>query len=91
MLQKKGEKLECELSLKYHSLYTPVLISPLILRARGSGQIDLCYLKEDCLNIIECKNGGHLAKKQFIRLKQSGELLASILDKTVFIKLVFAK
>lgn len=87
----KGERLEKELSFKFHELYTPVLISSKVLRSRGAGQIDLCYLHQELLNVIECKNGGILSPKQYTRLKNSGEILGNILDKSVFIKLVFAK
>lgn len=87
----KGEQFERELSSKFHEMYTPVLISAEVLRSRGAGQVDLCYLHEDQLSVVECKNGGHVSQRQYIRLKNSGEILGNILDKSVFIKLVFAK
>lgn len=87
----KGEQFEKELSSKFHEKYTPVLISAEVLRSRGAGQVDLCYLHDDQLNLVECKNGGYLSPKQHTRLKDSGAILGNILDKSVFIKLVFAK
>lgn len=87
----KGDALEKNLSQKYHRSYTPVLISGQVLRSRGAGQIDLCYLDCDSIILVECKHGGILSRRQYDRLKQSGDLIGKILDKAVFVKLVFAK
>lgn len=87
----KGEIFEKELSEKYHNLFTPVLVSSHILRARQCGQIDLCYIRKNQLFVLECKNGGVLSSKQYSRLKRSGDFIGNILDKVVFIKLAFAK
>ncbi|MCK6595513.1 MAG: hypothetical protein L6Q33_09960 [Bacteriovoracaceae bacterium] len=89
--QTKGNELEKEASLFYHSKYTPVLVSSLVLRKRGGGQIDLTYLHKDTLTIIELKNGGILSPVQYFRLKDSGSLLGEVLNRTVFLKLNFAK
>ncbi len=89
--QTKGNDLEREASLHYHSKYTPVLISSIVLRERGVGQIDLSYLEGDAITIMELKNGGILSPKQYYRLKGSGSFLGDVLNKTVFLKLNFAK
>lgn len=89
--QTKGNDLEREASLYYHSKFTPVLISSLVLRKRGAGQIDLSYLDKEFVTILELKNGGILSSLQYLRLKNSGSLIGEVLNKTVFLKLNFAK
>lgn len=89
--QIKGNDLEKEASLYYHSKFTPVLISSLVLRKRGAGQIDLSYLDKEFVTILELKNGGILSSLQYLRLKNSGSLIGEVLNKTVFLKLNFAK
>lgn len=89
--QTKGNDLEREASLYYHSKFTPVLISSLVLRKRGAGQIDLSYLDKEFVTILELKNGGILSSSQYLRLKDSGSLIGEVLNKTVFLKLNFAK
>ncbi len=89
--KEKGNLLEKELSEKLHSAHVPFLISSLVLRNYECGQVDVSYLKNDCIYLIEAKNGGEINHKQYFRLKKSGELVSKILDKSVFIKLSFAK
>ena len=77
----KGELFERQVSLYYHQKYLPVLISSLLLRSYGCGQVDLSYLKFKNLYLCELKSGRSiLTGEQRKRLHKSQELLSQLLD-----------
>ncbi len=89
--QKKGEDFERKTSLSIHKDGIPFLVSSLVLRERNCGQVDLSILKDDSIYLFELKFGQILSEKQSSRLKRSAWLISSLLEKNVFIKLIFAK
>ena len=83
---------EKEMSFKEHSRYFPVLISSLLLRKYGCGQIDLSYIKNNELQIIELKSSKigiqAMFTKQYKRLLLSVALLQSLLNIPVNLKII---
>ncbi len=87
----KGESFELETSKIIHKEGIPFLISSYVLRDFGCGQVDLCVVKNNSIYLYELKSAGILSKKQNIRLNKSADFLSALLEKNVFIKLIFAK
>ncbi len=80
-----GELTELKASLYYHQKGVPVLVSDLMLRSMGLGQIDISYLEKSAkkswvLKIIEMKSSVYPGTKQLRRLKQTQDYLSRILD-----------
>lgn len=68
----KSQKLESEYSTHMHKGEVALLVSSLILRRRGMGQIDVACLRRDKLIVAECKSGQSiLSYKQRRRLRDS--------------------
>ena len=77
----KAQAFEKEISLILHQRYHPVLISPLLLRSFGCGQVDISFIQDKCLVIGELKSGKSLLSQiQKHRLKKTQQLLSLILD-----------
>lgn len=78
----KGESLEKEYSLSFHQKGIPLLISPLVLRSRGGGQVDLGRIEkrkgEWWIQLIEMKSGPFIAHRQRYRLKKSAIFLGHL-------------
>ncbi len=93
----KGFEFEKEQSKSYkHSSALALLVSPLVLRERGLGQIDYAEfmpktkVKEARAQIVECKftlRGTGLAPQQWARLKNSARFLGELLDCPVELKI----
>lgn len=80
----QGINLEREVSRSLHKEGVPLLISPLLLRRRGCGQIDVSIIKKDHIIVAECKYGrSEISYKQRLRLWAAGRLLLVIFDKPV--------
>jgi len=79
----------------YHSLGTPFLVSPLVLRSHGLGQIDLAYLKKKNstwqLHIIEVKTKTVPSHSQWLRLLKSQDYLSKVLEVESKLKVNFCK
>jgi hypothetical protein len=61
---------------------TAILIDPDLLRKRGLGQVDCCYLKNGRIYNIECKTGmGLISRGQIRRLTKTSLFLSMIFDK----------
>lgn len=80
---KKGELIEKDFSLEFHRQGIPLLISSLVLRSRGAGQVDLGRLEKkmgQCwIHLLEIKAGQNVSLRQKNRLKKSGQFLGCLL------------
>ena len=80
---RRGERTEEEASLLYHARGVPLLVSPLILRSLGLGQVDVCYFDgRKGLVIVESKTRGHVSPRQRRRLLKSCAFLGAIFKRT---------
>lgn len=91
-MSKKGLEKERLLSFKLHQKYTPLLISSQLLRRLGCGQIDISYVSNNELVIVESKSSGvgvsSMGKVQLKRLERSVALLSSLLSMPVKLKII---
>lgn len=86
----EGEKTELYISKVFHGEGVPFLISPMLLRRRGLGQIDVCYWRKNKIIAAECKLGeGFITSQQKDRLKHSIHFLGNIFNCSVELKLVY--
>ncbi|MBT3983127.1 MAG: hypothetical protein HOE90_17370 [Bacteriovoracaceae bacterium] len=77
-------------------MYTPILISPLVLRSYNCGQVDLAYLSgQKASNLVafcvEVKSSRWISPSQQVRIKSTRKLLSAILNLSVGFKLVSGK
>ncbi len=80
----EGSLFEQYISEKFHGdkETRPILVDPDLLRKRGLGQVDCCYLKKGNIYIIECKTGGGLISgQQKRRLSKTAIFLSLVFDK----------
>jgi hypothetical protein len=71
-------------------LGVPILISPLLLRRRGLGQIDLCYISKDIIVAAECKRGeGWVSPNQKKRLMDSIKFMSFLFNKRIRLELLY--
>jgi wyosine [tRNA(Phe)-imidazoG37] synthetase (radical SAM superfamily) len=79
----------------FHNLGTPCLISSLVLRSHGLGQIDVAYLKKQHskwqLHIIEVKTKTIPGKSQWRRLLKAQNYLSKVLEVESNLKVKFCK
>lgn len=86
----KGLAFEGHVSHSFHDSGVPLLVSPLVLRQRSLGQLDLCVFKKDGLFVAECKYGdGLLSFGQRKRLVASCHLLINLFDCPVQLFLLY--
>jgi hypothetical protein len=91
----RGEEWEREFSLKFHQLGLPLLVSPLVLRSRGAGQIDLARLEKRkgqwWIKMVETKTHPLISSLQRRRLRKSAQFLSALfgypVDQVYHIKL----
>lgn len=87
----KGAAKEREISLRYQN-ETALLVSGLLLRRIGAGQIDYCFIKEKRIHLLECKSSltgvCHYQGKQAQRMRRSAQLLAQVCELETRILLV---
>ena len=83
---------ERKLSAYYHGRYTPVLISPKLLRDYGCGQVDISYIENQQIILVEAKSSilgiKSYYKKQKNRLVRSASLIQSLIDIPVKLKII---
>lgn len=88
----KGQLFERAISSNIHSIKTPVLVSSRLLREFSCGQVDIAYIENNELNLIEIKSSSigmqSMKRTQLLRLKRSAALLKSLLDIPVNLKFV---
>jgi len=85
-LYQKGLKKEKELSRVFHknSEGTPILVSPLFLRDKNCGQLDLVRLnKIKTIEVMEVKSSRWVSKQQQLRIRRSCQLLGHILKRPI--------
>lgn len=79
----RGVELEEVLSSLFHQEYIPLLVSPLFLRERGAGQVDIAYFFEKRIYLVEVKSSIGCSHRQLKRLRNSGILISSLFDLSV--------
>jgi len=86
----KGFALEKKYSAIIHQQGIPVLLSSLLLREIGAGQVDLAMMdyNKPVVSLYEIKSHGHLSYKQKKRLNDSAIFIGEILNCTVLRKLL---
>ncbi len=92
----KGQALEKKNSLCLNRGNIPILISPGVLRRRGLGQIDLCYLDgaSDLGHVLEIKMGGQMfderrvSHKQMQRLYKAADWLSQVFNKSFIVRVI---
>jgi hypothetical protein len=81
---KKGEKFEQEYSLIAHQRFLPVLVSSLLLRSIGAGQVDVAGLdrknKTWVLRLFEVKSKVAPTILQWRRLQKTQDYLSKMLE-----------
>ena len=66
----------------------PLLISSLILRERGAGQVDLSVFKNKEIILYEIKSSGTVTQTQYQRLKKAGHFISAIFGRSSLIRIV---
>ena len=84
----KGQIEEIKFSKRIHRHGIPVLASPLLLREMGLGQIDLCRLVNDRVEVFEVKSSGRLSSRQRLRILRSASFLSHLFDKMPCVKVL---
>ena len=86
----KGFELEKKYSAIVHRCGMPVLLSSLLLREIGAGQVDLAVMEYNrpVVYLYEIKSHGHLSYNQQKRLKSSSIFVGEILNCVVLWKLL---
>ena len=81
--QNKGEELECFFSRKIHGKkeQVPLLVSSLLLRRYGAGQVDIGIIMKNIIMLYEVKTSGFVSWKQIKRLNKACELLSHIFER----------
>lgn len=69
----------------------PLLISPLILRERGAGQVDLSVFSKNEIILYEIKSSGFLAKGQYQRLRKAASFLSAAFSRSTLIRVIGPK
>ncbi len=80
----RGEAVELLASAEIHKKGIALLVSPLILRELGAGQIDVARIEkiscESKISLFEVKSKWSPGKKQWIRLKRSSQFLSMVFN-----------
>ncbi len=82
-MQNQGIFFEQKISCFYHKSpsHIPLLVSPLFLRERGLGQIDVGSISKKGILVAECKsNTERISYRQELRLKNTLKLLVSVFE-----------
>jgi hypothetical protein len=83
---------EAQVSCNLHLKNTPVLISPQFLRRYGCGQIDVSFVKDNTLYLVEVKSSevgvSNYFTKQYLRMLRSAKLLTSLLQMPIKLKII---
>lgn len=77
-----GDQDEAYFSKVLHQKYTPILVSSLVLRQMGAGQIDIAVLTDQSIHIVEVKSSGRVTWQQIKRLRLSANWLCHLLDQS---------
>ncbi|MFZ4714848.1 MAG: hypothetical protein ACOYL6_14110 [Bacteriovoracaceae bacterium] len=89
----KGRNLEKTLSYEFHQEGIPLLITPIILRRRNAGQVDLARVMRKghtkWVQIQEVKAGDGISFSQRNRLKIAAQFIGIVLKLPVELKYSF--
>ena len=82
---RKGDTLEAKSTKYFHQKGVPALISPIVLRSKDLGQIDIAYLEKSSnkawvLKIIEIKSSIYPDRAQVKRLLGTQDYLSRLLE-----------
>jgi len=92
---RKGDKAEQDISLYYHQIFTPVLVSSQLLHSINAGQIDVAYLSKNkggwLLHLCEVKFKTLPSKKQRQRLLRSQDYLSRVLQMETKLEVKFCQ
>lgn len=95
LAQRLGNDIESEFTKTYHQLGIPVLISSLVLRSRGCGQVDCARLEiqneHRMLRLQEIKTNQWVSPVQRGRLNRSAEFLSQIFGCGVSVSFAFSQ
>jgi Holliday junction resolvase-like predicted endonuclease len=85
----KGDASEAQASRRVHAHGIPLLVSPLCLRSRGLGQVDVAVVIGEQVVVSEVKRtrrqdlmAPRVGERQLKRLRQSTHWLGLVLDRT---------
>jgi Holliday junction resolvase-like predicted endonuclease len=75
-----------------HLKNTPVLISSQLLRRYDCGQVDVSYVKDNVLHLVEVKSSqvgvSNYFTKQYLRMMRSAKLLTSLVQMPIKLKII---
>lgn len=85
-----GRELELACSRNWHRRAIPLLVSPMLLRRRGCGQVDVSCIESNpsVTRIIECKSRGVISQAQYRRLLNSANFLSTLLGKSARLQFI---
>lgn len=83
---KRGLDFECQQSRQIHSRGIPILLSSLVLREFGCGQIDVALLERGHIKLFELKLCGHLSLSQRKRIQRTASLVSQYFEMSVEIQ-----
>lgn len=86
-----GLSFECHLSEVFHSKGIPLLISPIFLRQKGLGQVDLARIFQGKVELWEVKHSPIITRVQMMRLRGAANYLARIFARPPLLKFVSLK
>ena len=86
-----GITLELKMSKILHSDTIPLLVSPLLLRERGLGQVDISRISKDRIEIFEVKSSAIVGYTQKRRLVASSDFLSFVLKYPVSLRYAFGQ
>ncbi len=81
-----GDKQEAAETKRYHEMGKPFLVSSMLLRSNGLGQVDVAYLQKNKSNshwlvkIVEVKTKTAPSRQQWQRLLKTQDFLAKVLE-----------
>ncbi len=91
-MSNRGNYLEAIFSRKFHKHHTPILISSVILRQFGAGQVDIAIMEKkenyNEITLFEVKSSINISKKQILRLKRSAKIVSELLNCGINLKLI---
>lgn len=79
----KGDDFEKSMSDLLHSNRLPLLVSPMVLRSRNLGQIDVATISKKSIIIWELKSSLRLGIKQRTRIRAAASFLSQLFSKSV--------
>lgn len=79
----KGDDFEKSMSELLHSNRLPLLVSPMVLRSRGLGQVDVATISKKNIIVWELKSSLRLGLNQRDRIRAAASFLSQLFSKSV--------